>query len=177
MSQTQERGSAEAVTEIRAGQDALALLTEDHKKAMDLFDRFERIKHTGPDEQRALAAGRVCEALLTHMALEEEIFYPQIRLALDDDEMMAEAEIEHQSAKDLIHDIGAMEGFDDRLSPAMKVLREYVEHHVKEEETEMFPKVQRSGVDLMSLGDRLREAMVDMAANQAGSDSFYNAAL
>lgn len=164
--------AAKAVEGLRGGQDAVGLLTEDHEKAMELFDRFEGVKDSGSDEERAMVAGRVCEALLTHMALEEELFYPRLNEALDEEEMIIEAELEHRSAREIIKDIGRMEGSDARLGPAMKVLREQIEHHVKEEESEMFPKARASGVDLMGLGDELREAMVEMAANQAGSDSF-----
>lgn len=175
MSQVQEKakGAKSAQGAVPDGvRDALEMLKEDHKKAADLFARFERIKASGSPDEKAGVANSVCGVLLAHMAVEEAILYPALRMALDEDDMMNEAEIEHETAKNLIRKIGGMRTGAHELNAAMKALSEYIEHHVKEEESEMFPKARASGVDLMEMGAQIQDAMMEMAANQMGSEAY-----
>ena len=143
-------------------QDAIALLKSDHKEAKELFDEYEKKKDHASDEQKMDIAREVCGALLIHMEIEEKIFYPRVRPKIDDNDLMNEAEVEHEGAKDLIRQIGELKPSDPMFDAKIKVLGEQIEHHVEEEETDMFPKVRRSGIDLDALGAELLAAKNQM---------------
>jgi hemerythrin-like domain-containing protein len=158
-SRTRKRSARKASPSRRRRQtrrpaDALALLKDDHREVESLFSRFEKAR--GEAEKGRLGE-KICNELDVHARIEEQLFYPAVREAIADDELMNEAEVEHASAKDLIGQIQASSPSDERYDALVKVLAEYVRHHVKEEEREMFPKARRSGVDLVELGEKLRE--------------------
>ncbi len=90
-----------------------------------------------------------------HAQIEEEIFYPEVKAALKDHELVPEATVEHASLKDLIAQLEAVEPDGEMYDAKVKVLSEYVKHHVKEEQNEMFPKVKASSLDLVALGARM----------------------
>ena len=143
-----------------ATRDALGFLKDEHEQVSRLFDEFERVAHGrgGSDLQRkGDLATEICRQLENHASLEEEIFYPAAAEAIDDDELIPEARVEHQSAKELIGRIERMDADEELYDATVRVLGEYVRHHVREEEDELFPKVKRSGLDLQALGERLRE--------------------
>jgi len=136
--------------------DAIRLLVDDHDAVKGLFKTYEKlVKEEASVEEKQAVAQEICLALKAHTALEEEIFYPAARDALDDDGMFDEAEVEHESVKDLIEQIEGMSPQEDLYDAKVTVLGEYIEHHVKEEETEMFPKVRKTDLDLKSLGDQM----------------------
>jgi hemerythrin-like domain-containing protein len=135
-------------------QDAIALLKGDHQEVKSLFQRFERSNSASEKER---LAEKICNELKLHTRLEEELFYPEVRGAISDTDLVDEAEVEHASAKDLINQIEAASPADERYDALVKVLAEYVRHHIQEEEREMFPKVRRSELDLAAMGERLRE--------------------
>lgn len=137
----------------RRGPDAVAMLKADHAKVDEMFGRFENLR--GADRKEKLVA-QICSELEVHTQLEEEIFYPAVRAAIGDDDLMDEATVEHQTAKDLIAQLKRMSAGEDFYDAKVTVLSEYIKHHVKEEHTEMFPKARRSGVDLMDLGEQMR---------------------
>ena len=139
--------------------DAIALLRQDHQRVLELFDRFENVR--GNDRKERLAE-QICRELQIHATIEEEIFYPAVREAIDDSDLMDEATVEHQSAKELIAQIEAMSADDDLYDAKVTVLGEYVRHHVKEEQGEMFKKVRQANLDLRELGDRLRERKAEL---------------
>ena len=97
----------------------------------------------------------ICTELTAHATAEEEIFYPAARAAIDKVELVDEADIEHASAKDLIAQIEGSSPSDDHYDAKVKVLGEYIDHHVQEEENEMFPKVRRAKVDTLALGEQI----------------------
>ncbi|RIL00117.1 MAG: hemerythrin [Proteobacteria bacterium] len=134
--------------------DVLALLREDHERVQGLFDRFE---NTRGNDRKSKLAEQVCMELQIHACVEEELFYPAVREATGDEDLVNEATVEHQSAKDLIAKIQAMSADDEMFDATVKVLGEYVKHHVKEEQNEMFPKARKSGIDLKELGERVRD--------------------
>ena len=139
------------------GQDAIALLTADHREVADMFDEFEGLGDRAKSSKKKLA-DKICNALVVHTTIEEEIFYPAVRAALkskDDQDKLDEAIVEHAAAKDLIRQIQEMDPEDDLYDAKVKVLGEEVEHHVEEEEKEMFPNVKKSDLDLMALGQEL----------------------
>jgi hypothetical protein len=94
-------------------------------------------------------------SLKAHTTIEEEIFYPAAREVLEEEDLLDEAEVEHASAKDLIEQIEGMSPQDDLYDAKVTVLGEYIDHHVKEEETEMFPKLRKTDLDLKSMGDQM----------------------
>jgi hemerythrin superfamily protein len=139
--------------------DALKLLKEDHDKVKKAFKHFEKMDHDDPAAHE-LAAQTIADLKL-HAAVEEEVFYPAVRMAIDEDDLMNEAEVEHKSAKLLIQDLERMKPADPMYAAAFTVLGEYVQHHVEEEEGEMFPKARKAKVDLAALGEQI-------AARKAG---------
>jgi hemerythrin-like domain-containing protein len=109
---------------------------------------------------------QVCAALKVHVRIEEEIFYPAVRKAIKDKGLMNEAEIEHDSAKALIRQLERIKPSDPKYTATFTVLCEYIEHHVKEEEAEMFPKVRRARVNLQALGKKLMARRIRLAAKK-----------
>jgi hemerythrin-like domain-containing protein len=95
---------------------------------------------------------RACAALAVHACIEEEIFYPAVQRLLQDGILGEEALVEHSAAKDLIASLETLDPGDRFYDATFVVLTEYVKHHVKEEETEMFPQVKRANLDLQDLG-------------------------
>jgi hemerythrin superfamily protein len=138
--------------------DAIDLLKADHREAEDLFEQYEKLKDAGKTQEKMAVARKVCGALLIHMEIEEKIFYPRVRGATEDDDMVNEAVVEHAGAKDLIRQLGTMKPEDPMFDAKIKVLSEEIEHHVGEEETEMFPKTRKTDIDLEALGNDLFEA-------------------
>jgi hemerythrin superfamily protein len=134
--------------------DAIALLKADHQEVSAMFERFEKSRQ---DRVKAELASRICDALTIHAKIEEEIFYPAVREAIDDDDLMDEANVEHASLKMLIGQIQSRRPDSEMFDAKVTVLGEYVKHHVKEEQQEMFPKARKSGVDLKALGARLQQ--------------------
>ena len=106
---------------------------------------------------------QVCAALKVHVRIEEEIFYPAVRGAIKDKDLMEEAQVEHDSAKILIRQLERMQPRNPKYAATFTVLCEYVEHHVKEEESEMFPKVRRARINLAALGKKLMTRKIKLA--------------
>jgi hypothetical protein len=134
--------------------DATHLLMEDHRTVEGLFERFEKASGDGRKER---IAKQICTELKIHALLEEEIFYPAFRGKISDDDL-DEAYVEHDGAKVLINEIEAGEPDDDFYDAKVKVLKEQIEHHVKEEEKQqgnIFQQARATDVDLEALGERM----------------------
>lgn len=145
---------------------AIDLLKEDHDKVKKAFKEFEKMDRSDTETCRQVVRS-VCDDLRAHTAVEEEIFYPAVREAIDDDDLMNEAAVEHETAKMLIDQLANMDADDPNYYATFTVLGEYVMHHVKEEESEMFPQAKKAeGLDLQALGESIRtrkeELMADM---------------
>ena len=147
---------------------AIALLKEDHDYVKQAYRQFEKMDHEDLEAVQGLVKN-VCAALEVHTRIEEEVFYPPVRKALDDEDMMNEAEIEHDSAKTLIRQLKRMKPSNEKYVATFTVLCEYVLHHVKEEEDEMFPKVQRAGLNLTALGRKLQARKTALVARATRS--------
>jgi hypothetical protein len=157
----------------KGGQDAIALLTEDHKKVQAMFKAFEKLKEDdASDEEKGEIVQQTCQELTIHAEIEEEIFYPAARAALDDEgeDLLDEAEVEHATAKDLIEQLEVMEPGDELYDAKFTVLGEYINHHVKEEQDELFPKVRKTEIDLQELGTELAERKQELMA-ELGAES------
>jgi hemerythrin superfamily protein len=145
-------------------QDAIAMLTADHKKVKKLFSDFEKLKEKGSDEDKSAIVEQICGELKVHTELEEEIFYPAVRKAIEDSDLMDEALVEHAGAKDLIAQLEDASPDDDLYDAKVTVLGEQIDHHVKEEEGDMFPKAKKAKVDTEALGaTMLKRKMALMA--------------
>ena len=143
---------AQAKKSPASAQDAITLLRADHEKVSELFEKFEKARDS---EKKKSLASDICNELTIHAAIEEEIFYPAAKEALKDDEMVPEALVEHDSLKKLIADIESAEDEGEMFEARVKVLSEFVKHHVKEEQNELFPAVKKSKLDTKALGEQL----------------------
>jgi hypothetical protein len=164
-----ETGVATGAGGVAQRQDAVELLTRDHRAVEDLFLRYR----TAADAAEKAALTRQVGLLLkVHARLEEEIFYPAARRRIEDKELVDEALVEHKAARELIDDIEGARPGDPMNEARMQVLSEQIEHHVHEEETELFPEVRAADIDLMGLGARLfalrQEAMRALGAEAEG---------
>jgi hemerythrin superfamily protein len=160
---------------VTQAQDAIAMLMADHKKVKKLFSDFDKLKEDGSDKDKSAIVDQICNELKIHTELEEEIFYPAVRKAIDDSDLMDEALVEHAGAKDLIAQLEDASPDDDLYDAKVTVLGEQINHHVKEEEGEMFPKAKKAKVDTEALGSTMLKRklalMEKMGMNAEDDDS------
>jgi len=149
----------------RAPSDAVALLRADHATVKALFEQYEK---TRSDERKAAIVEQICNELTVHAQIEEEIFYPATREVLRQEDLVDEAAVEHNSVKWLIAQIQDASVGDDQFDAKVKVLSEYVNHHVKEEQNEMFPQVKKTRLDLRALGEQLQARKMELMENNGG---------
>ena len=153
MAQAKAHTRAKPKSAAKSTPDAIALLSEDHRLVKKMFKDFEKLKKNSSDEdEKAALVEKICKALTIHTQVEEEIFYPAVRVGIDDDDLMDEADVEHAGAKDLIAQLEGMSASDDHYDAKVTVLGESIDHHVKEEQEEMFPKAKKAKVDMVALG-------------------------
>jgi len=145
-----------------AARDALSMLRADHARVVELFEQFAEIKDAVDEQEKDALVARICGELIVHTAIEEEIFYPEAREVMGQDDLFDEATVEHASAKDLIAQLGEMEPDDELYDAKVTVLGEYVKHHIGEEENEMFPRLRETSLDLDALGARLAERKMEL---------------
>lgn len=137
--------------------DAISLLKDDHQNVKSKFKEFHELGAQAYKTKKSLADD-ICKELVVHTKIEEEIFYPEFQKAVNASKgLVNEAKVEHDTAKDLIAQIRKMDAQDELFDAKVKVLSEYVNHHIKEEEDEMFPQLKKTGVDLVDLGKRMEE--------------------
>ena len=148
----------------RAPKYAIALLKADHEAVSQLFAEYEKTRSV--PNKKALVA-EICTALSVHAQIEEEIFYPAMKTALKDKLLVPEATVEHASVKDLIAQLEGVEPDGEMYDAKVKVLSEYVKHHVKAEQNEMFTKAKASSLDLVELGARMAARKDDLLAQAA----------
>ena len=140
------------------GTNAVEILKQDHDEVEKLFDQYEDAKDEDNAELKAEIVAAVCKALTIHAQIEEELFYPAMRRQEEDAaDLVDEAAVEHQTLKNLVAELLVAAPGDDLYDAKVKVLSEYVKHHVKEEEGEMFPMARKADIDLDALGKKLRE--------------------
>ena len=142
-------------TTKRAEQDACSLLDADTRNVKKMFKAYEELtqsKAASASQKKRDLAKEICTELTVHAKIEEEIFYPALRDAIKETDLLDEAEVEHASAKDLIAQIQGMDPSEELYDAKVTVLGEYIDHHVQEEEKEMFPKLKKTELDLKELG-------------------------
>lgn len=147
-----------------APSDAIALLEQDHREVEAMFEEFEQLDSKA---EKSKLAAKICVALTMHATIEEELLYPPAHEEIEED-LVDEAIVEHDSARQLIAEIEAMKPSDHLYDAKVKVLGEYVKHHVKEEENEMFPQLKSSGIDLEDLGEQLMQRKAELLTQMAG---------
>lgn len=160
MNQTEKQSPA-------SGQDAIALLTQDHNKVKMLFEEFEKLKTVEDTEDEKLdIVQEICAELTIHAKIEEEIFYPATIEAIGQLDIMDEAVVEHKETREQIEQLVLMAPEEEYYDAEVTVLKEMVEHHIREEEGKMFPLIQKASIDLAALGQRLsqrkQELQMDM---------------
>jgi len=142
--------------------DAVTLIKNDHRKVEALFEQFERA--VSPDEKAEIAM-QVCTELIVHAMIEEELLYPACREADVEDDMLDEAQVEHDGAKILISDVMMGSRSDEFYDAKVKVLSEYIRHHVAEEEEPddgILAKAQAANIDMNALGQKLQKRKVEL---------------
>jgi len=162
------RGTARSRTQstrgTRAGQqNALTLLRADHDEVLQLFEKFESASRS---DQKQRLATQICTELKIHTRIEEEVFYPAVREAgaKDEESALDEAKVEHDGAAKLIEEIEASDSSDELFDARMKVLSEYIKHHVKEEYREIFPAAKSADIDLDEIGAQLAARKKELKA-------------
>jgi hemerythrin superfamily protein len=143
--------------------DATVLLRADHKRVSDLFEQYETTRSQA--KKKSLVAS-ICTELTVHAQVEEEIFYPAVKAALKDKELVPEATVEHATLKELIAQVQDKEPDGEMFDAKIKVMSEYVKHHVKEEQNEMFPKARASKLDLDDLGAQIAARKQELMESQ-----------
>lgn len=148
-------------------ENAIAMLKADHRKVESLFKEFEGAEDDATQER---LAGEIVRELTVHAELEERVFYPAMQAAAPEErDLVMEAVLEHGSLKMLIGQIEDTGPGNPLFKPAVKVLKEYVQHHVKEEENEMMPKASRAGVDLEAVGQEMAELKQELLGKANGA--------
>ncbi len=145
---------------------AVRLLKQDHREVDGWFDEYEQLE----DENEKLELfNKIALALKVHTRIEEEILYPEERGTVEDD-MLDEAYVEHDGAKKLIAEIEEMEPSDEFYDAKVKVLGEYIKHHVKEEEQPggLFAQAKRGDEDLDAMGERMKARKEELMAEMGG---------
>ncbi|MBB3638555.1 MULTISPECIES: hemerythrin domain-containing protein [Variovorax] len=155
-------------TTRRATPDACSLLDTDHKNVKKLFTAYDELAHSraaSATEKKRDLAMQICMELQVHTQLEEEIFYPALREAIKEVDLLDEAEVEHASAKELIAQIQDATEVDEKFDAKVKVLGEYIDHHVKEERNEIFVKARAArGLDLVAMREQLAQRKEELMA-------------
>ena len=158
MSATQSTSNAAAAPRDPA-KDVLQMLMAEHREVKAMLQRYQVLADAaGRGDERMLLASQVCVALALHMQMEEELLYPAAREVLPKDEdVVDEAYVEHAGAKTLIAQLKTMTSDQPLFDAKVKVLGEYIDHHVREEESEFFPKLRRTSLDLEAMGEQIAQ--------------------
>lgn len=148
--------------------DALSMLKADHDKVRKMFKEFATLEAEDAEEKARLVK-QTCAELKVHTQVENEIVYPAIREAIGDDDMMDEALVEHEAATELISQLEQLQAGDDMFDAKFTVLGEYVNHHIDEEQKEMFPKARKADIDLVSLGEEMAARKNELMKDEASA--------
>lgn len=151
---------------------AVRLLKQDHREVEGWFDEYEQLDDDG---EKLELFNKIATALKVHTQVEEEIFYPEERGDVEDD-MLDEAHVEHDGAKKLIAEIEGMKPGDEYYDAKVKVLGEYIKHHVKEEEQAggIFSQAKKGDEDLEEMGERIKARKEELMSEMGAAPSAKN---
>jgi hemerythrin-like domain-containing protein len=142
----------------RTEADAFVVLIEAHRALQKIFRDFEKLKQASLDEdEKAELVFAACNQLKIHAQLEDELFYPAVRPLINDDDLMEEARLEHGTANELIARLDTMQPSHPLYDTCFTFLGECINHHIGEEEHEIFPKARAAGLDAAALGRELNQ--------------------
>jgi hypothetical protein len=172
MATTQSSTSASRKTAAKKAaatraKDAINLLKADHRKVEGLFARYEEAKED--DRRKQAICQQIIMELKVHMQIEEEVFYPQSRDYVAEEDTVNEAIVEHQAAKDLMAQLEGMSPSDEMYDAKVKVLQEQIEHHVEEEETEYFPETKKNKMPTKEVGEQLMARKQELMGQMDGA--------
>ncbi|MFL6697232.1 MAG: hemerythrin domain-containing protein [Vitreoscilla sp.] len=165
MPTTQPATTAGAASQ-ESSADALQLLMAEHREVKAMFQQYQKLADAGgKGDERMLLASQICVALTLHTQLEEELLYPAAREVLTrDEDIVDEAYVEHAGAKNLISQLKTMTSDQPLFDAKVKVLGEYIDHHVKEEESQFFPKLRQTPLDLEAMGEQMAQRKKQLMA-------------
>lgn len=148
-----------------ARKEILDTLKDDHKRVKKAYRDFQKLDIDEDKDSVEAIVEQVLEELTVHATLEEELLYPAARGAIADENLIDEAEVEHETVHALIDQLKSMGPDDEKYAARFTVLCEYVTHHVKEEEGEMFPQLERTRLDWQALAAEMRERRSELSGN------------
>jgi hemerythrin superfamily protein len=156
-----------------AAPDAIQMLTAEHKEVKALFKEYDvLVESVGEGGEKQALAQEICTRLTVHATVEEELFYPRAREVVgEDQDLIDEAAVEHTTAKDLIAQIERSNPDDALYDAKVKVLGEYIDHHIQEEEGEIFPRIKKGGLEIDVLGAEMADRKVELLDGLGISDS------
>jgi len=155
-SRTSRRSASTARTEV------LDALKDDHRRVKKAYRQFQKLDTEHDTEECETLVREVLEELTVHASLEEELLYPAARAAIADEHLIDEAEVEHETLHALIDQLRAMSPDDEKYAARFTVLCEYVLHHVKEEEGELFPLLERARLDWLGLAAEMERRRTEL---------------
>ncbi|HEX4329985.1 MAG TPA: hemerythrin domain-containing protein [Burkholderiales bacterium] len=144
--------------------DAISILREDHRRIDEMFRQFDKARG---GELKGELTHRICTELLIHAQVEDEIFYPALRDAMDIDDLMDEADVEHTAVARLVAEIMRMRPGAGHYDAKVRVLASYVRHHVQEEQNRMFSKARQARLDMRALGEQILERKKELQGSCA----------
>jgi len=145
--------------------DAYSILKEDHQKVQKLFEEFQKLHdQDGDSEELRAIAEEICTELTIHAQVEEELFYPALRERIEEQDLLDEAKVEHESARMLIEMIENEDGDEELFAARVVVLGEYVNHHIEEEQKQIFPAAKKAKLDADALGEAIRTRKEELQA-------------
>ena len=160
---------------IHARTQILTELKDDHKRVKKAYKQFQKLDGQKNSEACAAIVEQVLDELTVHSAIEEELLYPMLRGAIADTDLIDEAEVEHEAVHTLMDQLRGMSPADEKYAARFTVMCEYVLHHVKEEETEMFPLAEQTRLDWESMASdiarRRQELLSAEASETTAADS------
>ena len=160
------RAAAPRSSRRRTTKTALDVLKSDHAEVTRLFKQFDRLCKSDDSEGMQRVAQAVCKALGIHAEIEESIFYPALRNAPNADAPLDEADVEHSHIQELVAQLESGRPGDDLFEARMTVLSEYVQHHVKEEESTLFARARKADCDLVALGLQLLARKAELGGGE-----------
>ena len=158
-----DKKSAKSPRALKA-QEATALLRRNHQIVSDLFDEYETLDLKS---RKKSLLSRICVDLTIHAQVKEEIFYPALNEILKDKRLVSKAIGEHAALKALIVEVEGVKPDGEDFDAKVMVLSEYVKHHVREEQNQMFPRATATKLDMMALGARIASRKAELVAVRA----------